>query len=271
MTKKILTLVFLVRLGCLAQQTNTVYLQLASNLTSMPGPLLVTNNVGQTFHTFVVTLGGNGATCGSYPLYANFVANVEVSYDGNQYIPLPQTRVSYLNDPLYNNAAIKIYRAAGSFPYIRLRTLKFPNNISSINCSVSIAYSGSLTGTSINDGLSSNYVAIVTGTAGSCGAIQIANGVDAGSPVKFALVGISITGTPDSNNNMATIYFNGTNCSGSPSLSFYGNGTLNLVPDNNNDPIVGAPYIFAASGGAVNFSVKLAQAGNVVLYYTVLN
>lgn len=256
MKKLILAFLFLV-VSCFAQQTNTVYLQLATGLTSLPSqPYNITNNVGQTFHTFSVTL--SGGSCSSYPLWANFNAYIEVSYDGSIYNAIPQVGISYENafqSSFGNQNAVKFYRAAGAYPYIRFRVVHFPTTLPT-NCSVSINYTGSLYSNPISDAIF-NVTVTASDITTTCKPLTVGSGADTDNtyPVDSLISLIS------SATNEVDIYSN-TTCAGTPYLTIYGPGSFSVPLSSTNSPLL---YIFHDVSGNVGLSAKSASGTSSVI------
>ena len=146
MKSKILALGLLVCGLGWAQQRNTVFLDLTPvPLTSAPTTaFIVNNNIGQGFHTFTAMLtGGNG--CASQEFRSKFAAFIQISYNGQDWALGPQ--FANWNTDGIDGTETKFYRLSGSYPYVRLKVLSFPNSLSG-GCHVKIFYTGSLEGDS---------------------------------------------------------------------------------------------------------------------------
>lgn len=229
---------------CLAQQRNTVFLILAQNLTTTGNvTYLVNNNIGQNFHTFVI-YAPQSSSCTSGILatyYQNTTAQIEASYDGVNYNQIPQTRISYSYDST-NLTSAKYYRAAGAYPYIRIRLLAMVST-----CSSNIGYTGLLQANPLTDANSPLTITNVGGISTTCEAFLPA------SPAGYNVNAISVFGgaTNPSATGFISIYTSNLCSSGNLSGFLVGQ---TIAPDNTGAVLFKIPpntttYVEASSGG----------------------
>lgn len=219
---------------CLGQGRDTIYQNLATNITTDPGLLTVTNNIGQSYHNFAVSYGpktGGGTACSvSMPYFAYIYGGViEASYNNVVWFSIPGQRVTSSGDTTTNDTQVKLYRAAGAFPYVRFRTYYFPHHIAT-GCSINISYTGSLTSVPILD-TQQKYSLNVIGVTTACTAAfhvvvdpEQNNVFGAPTPV---FNGFNIVTDATSTNPVTIGFFRDSSCTnGIVSLSFFGNSVL---------------------------------------------
>src|SRR6185437_2601491 len=202
MFKRFILIGLLLPLGLFAQGSQTVYLNLATNINSNPGPLQVTNNIGQSYHSFSVVYGpqtGGGATCiSSLPNFQYIYSGViEASYNGTVYFTVPGQRVAF-SDDTSNDTQTKLYRAAGAYPYVRFRTIYFPSSLIT-GCRVSISYTGSLQSVSLND-IVPQYIIPIVHLTNTCQSlfstiVQPVQGVVDGASITLNGLNVITSGT----------------------------------------------------------------------------
>ena len=264
--KKFLALLFLGSLSLVAQQRNTVYQQLGFALTTIPSsPFLVSNNVGQFFHSFTaVERTTTNTSCvadqASFPV--SFAATIQASYDGINFFIVPNVRVSYTQGA---PVITKLYRVSGAYPYIQMKVIAFPTSLTA-NCAVDINYTGSLEGSATSDASTSPSV-ITTSLLGyvglipynTCTVMQALGTTNANTPsnVKVNILGFNYF--PVGTNTTLNVYSDST-CSTLIGTYPAPNGNELQVPvDNTNlTPIA---QIFLVAGFPIRFSVLINGSG----------
>lgn len=211
---------------CLAQQRNTVFLLLAQNLTTTGNvTYLVNNNIGQNFHTFVIYASqSSSCTSGILANYQyNTAAQIEGSYDGTIFNQIPQVKISFSYDSV-NNTAGKYYRAAGAYPYIRIRLLNIVST-----CSSNIGYTGLLQANPLTDASSPLIVESYVGS--TCTLILPA------ALSGYNLNGVTILNADTAGTATGSVgIFSDSSCSVGSFISGFYIGT-NIAPDPSNSSL----------------------------------
>lgn len=280
--RKLFSLLIFSCLGLVAQQRNTVYLQLATGLpigTLPPQSYLITNNVGQTFHNFAVTERSTDGTsnCNDVEMPFNFLANIQVSYDGFNYTQIANSRISY-SIPIVNTpykAITKLYRASGAYPYIRLLIQSFPTAFSASACRIDISYTGSLQGTPISDASNTLQMASGSGTLipnNTCTNIPAGiTALNTSNTIYSSLALVGVNYYPLSANTTLTVYA-GIGCTNMilPITSFTGDAAI--IPT---DTVNLTPLGYGSPTAASAFSVKITGTGTgggyAYLFYALPN
>lgn len=141
MTKTIRALILSALCFPAAAQQPSVVQKLFSVVTG-PTASSPVNNIGQTAHTvFLSFTSSNGVSSCSPPQTSAFSAQLEYSFDGQNYsaFGVPNQHTTFAQGSL---SAVQIYTGTGVYNYVRFRLITFSG---SVGCRASAWYTGSLT------------------------------------------------------------------------------------------------------------------------------